>query len=624
MAPSQQSTQAMSARNAPHGPPAGTRKRQQLCISTATRQAAATQRKRQRTSKKGNEGDEGPKCITLFERCNVDALMDLASRRPAATFRPSEHGPTLRRIVADVLGQITEGDMLATAFHEEERTTKLGYTGRRYSGYKRDSEDERFETLIACGINAASVGMSLFRLPGWLRDLGRSNLDKCYVLDMVNAHALILSRRHPSLVRLREYVDRREEVMASIPAPRKDAKQLFIKMIYGGHWRSWCQEHDVEPAKLPDIVEAFRLEMQEAREADARNHPELHKQLAMEDPSRAKELVQYVLNTKEERRVMDSVSDAVERLGGRVMTDEHDGLFVYAPHAASVLLGACQSAAGYPLTVQECARYSRGELLENAPARCGGEGWEVVDEDWEKNEALAREASTAPTTSQGAHDLFASLLMTEPRVSDEAPWPLADIFKLPLQDSNYLWYDVPRSTWVEGGGNGVARLKDYVTNMLQRRLQQYELGDHLEASVSARQDFGNKSFREGVESCLRSKLLVHDADFHLDPTASLRYLNFKGGHAWDIESAKIGQPRGRICSSHATRTGPSRSATTRQRRRWRRRWPSSGAARMSGVCTFPRRSQTRRQICWKRRSAISRSCSSGLTSRKIGKESCTS
>ena len=36
MAPLQQSTQAMSAPNAPQGPPAGTRKRQ-LCISTATR-----------------------------------------------------------------------------------------------------------------------------------------------------------------------------------------------------------------------------------------------------------------------------------------------------------------------------------------------------------------------------------------------------------------------------------------------------------------------------------------------------------------------------------------------------------------------------------------------------------
>ena len=504
----------MSTGNTPHGNPAGSRKRQ-------------------RTSKKQNECDDGPKCTQLFKRCNVDALTDLASRRPAATYRPSKHGPTLRRIIADVLGQIADGGMLTTVFYEEERMTKLGFTGRRYSGYKRDSEDQRFEALIACGINAASVGMSPFRLPGWLRDLGRSKLDKCFVLDMVNAHVQILSRRHPGLKQLRDYVDRREGVLKEIPAPRKDAKLLFISMIYGGHWRKWCEEHKVDPANLPDLVENFRLEMQKAREADAGNHPELYKHLVAEDPARAMELLQYVLNTKEERRVMDSVEEAVQRLGGTVMTYEHDGLYVYAPLAAKVLLSACMSAAGYPLTVDECAQYDRGELLENAIARCGGEGWEVVDENWAENETLAREASTAPTTSQGAHDLFASLLMTEPRVSEDAPWPLTHIFKLPLQGSNYLWYDVPRSTWVEGGCNGVARLKDYITSMLTRRLQQYELGDHLEASVSARRDFGNKHFREGVESCLRAKLLVEDADFHLDPTDSLRYLNFKGGQAWD-------------------------------------------------------------------------------------------
>ena len=59
--------------------------------------------------------------------------------------------------------------------------------------------------------------------------------------------------------------------------------------------------------------------------------PELLQQLSEEDPSRAMELLQYVLNTKEERRVMDSVGEAVRRLGGTVMTYEHDGLFVHAP-----------------------------------------------------------------------------------------------------------------------------------------------------------------------------------------------------------------------------------------------------------------------------------------------------
>ncbi len=49
---------------------------------------------------------------------------------------------------------------------------------------------------------------------------------------------------------------------------------------------------------MPDCVEAFRLEMQEAREADARNHPDLHQQLVAEEPARALELLQYALNTK--------------------------------------------------------------------------------------------------------------------------------------------------------------------------------------------------------------------------------------------------------------------------------------------------------------------------------------
>ena len=86
-----------------------------------------------------------------------------------------------------------ESGMLATAFYEEERMTRLVYAGRRYSGYKRDSDDERFEGLIACGVNAGTVGMSLFRFPGWLRELGRSNLERCFVLNMVSAHVQILS-----------------------------------------------------------------------------------------------------------------------------------------------------------------------------------------------------------------------------------------------------------------------------------------------------------------------------------------------------------------------------------------------------------------------------------------------
>ena len=127
--------------------------------------------------------------------------------------------------------------------------SRLQCSGRRYSGYKRDSEIGRFEGLIATGINAGSVGMSLFRLPGWLRDLGRCNLESCFVLDMVNAHAQILNRRHQGLEQLREYVDRREEILASIPAPRKAAKLLFIRPVSGRRAKSTAGVEEM--AKTP-------------------------------------------------------------------------------------------------------------------------------------------------------------------------------------------------------------------------------------------------------------------------------------------------------------------------------------------------------------------------------------
>ncbi len=52
--------------------------------------------------------------------------------------------------------------------------------------------------------------------------------------------------------------------------------------------------------------------------------------------------------------------------------------------------------------------------------------------------------------------------------------------------------------------------------------------------ANRRHDIGNKHFRDGVESCIRSKLMV-DEHFHLDPTNNLRYLNFNR-QSWDRDT----------------------------------------------------------------------------------------
>ena len=550
--------------------PTAKRRRVDSRYGGGTRAQHAPQEARKRAAARRKRAAPGPPGLpesgtvfTLSEQCNEAALEDLASRRRAATWQPRNrkgvpYGPTLRKIISDFLQQVREGS-LTTVFREEEHMVALGLRGRRYSGYKRttdaDPEVASFENLITSGVNPGSVARSFFGLPNWLRDIARVGLPNCYVLDMVNAHPNIQHRRHPQLTALREYVENREEVLSSVPAVREKAKELFIRLVYGGHWRTWCKDNGVDPRALPDIVEQFRLAQQQMSILDAEENPEILQRLGAEDPGRATELLQYALNTAEERRAMDNIEEEVHRLGGKVMAYEHDGLFVYAPCRKEELLRRAQAAAGYPLTAKACAECSTEEAWKKILDKSGGaeeweregepgaeacasqniEPWDARDSDWRETEALAREAAVAPPT---AHDTFAQLLVTEPLVSDAVPWPLKDLFKLPQLASNYVWYDAQGCVWVEGGPNGANRLKAYVTQMLQRRLCQYEFIDHRDGRdvrVHKRSEFGSRAFKEGVESCLKEMLLV-DPYFHLDPAESLRYLSFEGGTAWDRDT----------------------------------------------------------------------------------------
>ena len=137
----------------------------------------------------------------------------------------------LRQIIADMLSQVNYGN-LTVCFSEERQMVSLGQRGRRYSGYKAEFAIDSFDRHIAEGVNPGSVGRSLFGLPGWLRDVARSGLPNCYVLDMANAHPAIQNRRYGHLRALREYVENREKVLASVPADRDSSKLLFIRMIW--------------------------------------------------------------------------------------------------------------------------------------------------------------------------------------------------------------------------------------------------------------------------------------------------------------------------------------------------------------------------------------------------------
>jgi hypothetical protein len=177
------------------------------------------------------------------------------------------------------------------------------------------------------------------------------------------------------------------------------------------------------------------------------------------------------------------------------------------------------------------------ECLSLLRAKSGIEDWSAIDSGWEEREVLVARARVEPLTS---HALFARVILEEPRVSDEIPWPARDLFRLCPCSKELHWFSVKDGVWCEAaGGNGSQVLKELVTTILQRCLRSYSLndknhgGDKYRAD-EVRWDLGCKSFREGVEACLRSHLIVHFG-FALDPESTRRYVNF-GKRAWDRDA----------------------------------------------------------------------------------------
>jgi hypothetical protein len=203
--------------------------------------------------------------VALEERVAVDNLRLVASSA-AATWKPMGT-VSLRTIITDILLCTNEGKLVSTWKEEG-----AGYLGRRYSGLpdirKGDPLYSHFKRLQAKGVNPGTLGRSLFDYPSYIRNLARSGLPDLYVLDLVNCHLVILHRRHPTLKHLGQYVENRESVLARIPASRQKAKELFIRMLYGGSPAAWCRDHSVNVEALPEVVWHFHNDMKEASRLD--------------------------------------------------------------------------------------------------------------------------------------------------------------------------------------------------------------------------------------------------------------------------------------------------------------------------------------------------------------------
>jgi hypothetical protein len=457
----------------------------------------------------------------LRELVAVENLRAVASSRAACEWCPPGSCVSLRTILHDLLSCVDDDGVLLSAWHEE----RPDHVGRRYSGCpaipaKATGELARFKRLLAEGVNPSTVGKSLFAFPGYVRNLSRAGLADLYILDLANCHPCVTLRRHPTMAGIAAYVKEREKTLASVPTPRAAAKELFIRMLYGGKALTWCQEHGVDPASLPPIVRAFERDVAKVRAADGG------------DPG----VVQYLRNTEAERKAIDSIESLLTSRGAWIHAWEHDGLAFSLPGAdIRELTQACSSCCSYVVTVTRPP--SLAECMSLLREKSGLDDWRPGDGSWEEREALVARARVEPLTS---HALFAKVILNEPRVSDEIPWPVRDLFRLCPSSKELHWYNVDEGVWCEAaGGNGSQVLKELVTTILQRRLRSYSLADkrhgHERFRADAlRWDLGCQAFRQGVEACLRSHLIVQFG-FMLDPESSRQFLNF-GKRAWDREA----------------------------------------------------------------------------------------
>ena len=122
------------------------------------------------------------------------------------------------------------------------------------------------------------------------------------------------------------YLDNRPKVLQDL-APscgsEDDAKQLMNAILYG----------KAAPRGLPELVRAFAEEQSRLRDADVAKHDKEFKKLLaggfME--ADAKVRLQFRLNEREERAVLDHIVRLATRNGCQVCSFEHDGATALGP-----------------------------------------------------------------------------------------------------------------------------------------------------------------------------------------------------------------------------------------------------------------------------------------------------
>ena len=179
---------------------------------------------------------------------NEEALGELATREVSKVFRLSNgSGPTLLRAAGDLLVQCGRNRLpcgaraCKTVYFEESLMVAL----KKKGGGAREGRTGILKALRLKnpGVASGHMAASTFMLPRWLRDVARAGLRNHYTFDLENCHPTLIAARHDSAF-LKNFVAERNAILAKTHPDRTAAKELYLRLLYGGSIENWVTARD--------------------------------------------------------------------------------------------------------------------------------------------------------------------------------------------------------------------------------------------------------------------------------------------------------------------------------------------------------------------------------------------
>ena len=240
-------------------------------------------------------------------------------------------------------------------WEERRRLEREAHNGEAAHG-GADGDQLKALRLKSPGVASGHMAASTFMLPRWLRDVARAGLRNHYTFDLENCH--------PTRFRIFEELRGRAE--------RHTGKNCGEGAVPEAPLRWRVTAHEMTTFPMMDYALEFQRTVRALVAEDCSKNRDVLKRLRNET-ARPRELLCYVLNTAQERELIDRVANVVHRLDGNVLAYEHDGLFLEFEGDLGLLRNEIKSVLGEfaftlkpQLSVQSALEAAEAVICKNA------------------------------------------------------------------------------------------------------------------------------------------------------------------------------------------------------------------------------------------------------------------